>query len=163
MLTGEIDDDAMEKCASWILGMNIHAPDTEVLQLYICSLGGDLHSAFALIEIMKRSKIPIQTIAIGQICSAGLFIFISGTKGLRTLTESVSIMSHNFSTEVSGSYPSMMHVQKELTYAHNRILKLYKEQSNLSEKYIVEHLIGPYDYYLEPKEALELGLADSIE
>jgi ATP-dependent protease ClpP protease subunit len=72
-------------------------------------------------------------------------------------------MSHNFSTEVSGSYPSMMHVQKELTYAHNRILKLYKEQSNLSEKYIVEHLIGPYDYYLEPKEALELGLADSIE
>jgi ATP-dependent protease ClpP protease subunit len=55
------------------------------LLLMICSEGGDTAAAFALIDVMKSSRIPIKTIGLGMIASAGLLIFLAGTSGRRLL------------------------------------------------------------------------------
>ena len=58
-------------------------------------------SCFALIDIMKGSRIPIHTVGLGVIASCGLLLFITGEKGKRTLTPNTSILSHQYSW---GSY-----------------------------------------------------------
>src|SRR5574344_1834410 len=56
------------------------------LTLIINSPGGDLNSAFAIIDCMKGSALPVHTIGLGLIASCGILTFMSGEKGHRILT-----------------------------------------------------------------------------
>ena len=67
------------------------------LTLVINSPGGQVHSAFALIDTMKGSAIPVKTVGLGMIASCGLLTFMSGTKGRRVITPNTSILSHQYS------------------------------------------------------------------
>ena len=67
------------------------------LTLVINSPGGQVHSAFALIDTMKGSAIPVKTVGLGMIASCGLLTFMSGTKGRRVITPNTSILSHKYS------------------------------------------------------------------
>ena len=70
------------------------------LTLVINSPGGQVHSAFALIDTMKGSAIPVKTVGLGMIASCGLLTFMSGTKGRRVLTPNTSILSHQYSVSL---------------------------------------------------------------
>jgi ATP-dependent Clp protease protease subunit len=165
LLFGEIDIDISAVICAWILESNM-AQDPEekpaALTMMINSVGGDLHAAFAIIECMRGSAIPIHTVALGNICSAGLMIFMSGQKQFRTLTPTCTIMSHNYSTGIVGNHHELLAIQKELNFTHQRILDLYKKCTGLPEKIILDKLIGNQDTYLTPTEALALKLADRI-
>lgn len=165
LLFGEIDIDISAVICAWILESNM-AQDPEekpaALTMMINSVGGDLHAAFAIIECMRGSSIPIHTVALGNICSAGLMIFMSGQKHFRTLTPTCTIMSHNYSTEIGGNHHELLAIQKELNFTHQRILDLYKKCTGLPEKIILDKLIGNQDTYLTPTEAMTLKLADRI-
>ena len=50
------------------------------MKMIINSPGGEIPSAFALIDTMKGSKIPIYTYGLGEIASCGLMTFIAGEK-----------------------------------------------------------------------------------
>lgn len=165
LVFGEIDTDIAANVCAWILETNVIQDPEErphALTMMINSVGGDLHAAFAIIECMRGSSIPIHTVALGNICSAGLMIFMSGQKSFRTLTPTCTIMSHNYSTGIAGNHHELLAIQKELNFTHQRILDLYKRCTGLSEKIILEKLIGNQDTYLTPTEALALKLADRI-
>lgn len=165
LVFGEIDTDIAANVCAWILEANVIQDPEErphALTMMINSVGGDLHAAFAIIEVMRGSSIPIHTVALGNICSAGLMIFMSGQKSFRTLTPTCTIMSHNYSTGIAGNHHELLAIQKELNFTHQRILDLYKKCTGLPEKVILEKLIGNQDTYLTPTEALALKLADRI-
>jgi ATP-dependent Clp protease protease subunit len=89
-----MEDISLATCKSaveWIFEANFSEERPEMLNLIITSPGGDLNAAFALVDTMRGSAIPIRTIGLGQIASAGLLIFISGDKGQRILTPNTSI------------------------------------------------------------------------
>ena len=67
------------------------------ITLIINSPGGEVHSAFALIDTMKGSAIPIKTVGLGMIASCGILTFMAGTKGRRVITPNTSILSHQYS------------------------------------------------------------------
>jgi ATP-dependent Clp protease protease subunit len=115
-----------------------------------------------MIELMNASSIPIQTVAIGEVCSAGLIVAMSGTKGLRVVTPSCSIMSHNFSTTTSGSYHELKEANVELDKADRMIIDQYKKCTGLSEKVIRSKLVTPKDIYLTPADAVKYKLFDSV-
>lgn len=163
MLFGEVTTELVQELCAWIIGENIseHPPDT--LTLMINSPGGELSSAFALIEIMQGSRIPIRTIGLGEIASAGLIIFMSGTKGCRILTPTCSVMSHHFSAGVAGNYHELLNANKEWGFIHKRIVDQYMRCTTLEESVVREKLIPNHDVFLSPTEALELGLADEIK
>ena len=84
---------------AWIIENNL-MPDRhrqKELTLIINSPGGEVHAAFALIDTMKGSAMPIKTIGIGMIASCGVLTFMAGTKGKRLLTPNTSILSHQYS------------------------------------------------------------------
>ena len=133
------------------------------LNLVICSPGGDLSAAFALIDVMRGSAIPVKTTGLGMIASAGLLIFISGSPGKRILTPNTSILSHQFTWGTYGKEHELFAAQKEFDLTTTRMLKHYKKCTGLTEKKIRKYLLPPQDIWLDAIEAKELGICDQIK
>lgn len=163
LLYGDITTDSAQNTTEWILGNNFSAEPPDMLTMLINSAGGDLAAAWAIIDIMKGSTIPIRIIGLGQIASAGLLIFMSGTKGSRVLTENTSIMSHQYLWGVVGKHHELMAIQKEYNFTQERLLKHFRKCTGLTTEEIEEYLMPPHDVYLSATEALDLGLCDIVK
>ena len=72
----------------WIIEKNLLPAKLrpKELTLIINSPGGSVHAAFALIDTMKGSSIPVKTVGLGLIASCGVLTFMSGAKGKRIIT-----------------------------------------------------------------------------
>lgn len=160
-LYGEIDETSVMETIQWITYENLK-PGNETLTLYINSDGGNLQDAFALIEIMRKSNKPIRTIGIGNVCSAAFMIFAAGTKGKRTISQTTSIMCHQFSGDTTGKYHDVKAAMKENELANERMVNLLKEFTDLGTRTIKTKLLPPSDVWLTADELIELGVADSI-
>ena len=132
------------------------------LTLVINSPGGQVHSAFALIDTMKGSAIPVKTVGIGMIASCGLLTFMSGYKGRRVLTPNTSILSHQYSWGSGGKEHELFARVREFELSTRRMIEHYKKCTGMSEKKIREILLPPEDVWLSAKEAVKYGIADKI-
>lgn len=160
---GEVDAENIKPVIEWILHENYVAKKKKKeLLLMICSDGGDMGSGFALIDTMRSSAIPIKTVGLGCIASAGLMIFLAGTQGRRVLTPYTSILSHQFSWGSDGKAHELFATMKEFTLTQSRMLAHYKEATGLSEEEIRTALLPPHDVWLSAEEALALGICDDI-
>ena len=159
----EVTQETMKPLIDWIIAENYNKEKKKKeLTLGICSPGGDLNACFALVDIMKGSKIPIRTIGMGMIASCGLLMFISGTKGRRILTPNTSILSHQYSWGSFGKEHELFGAVKEFDLTTRRMIDHYKKCTGLSEEDIRKYLLPPQDVWLSAKEAKKLGLCDSI-
>ena len=97
MIMDDIKNDSVRPVIEWIFRNNLSPSQPEYLTLILNSGGGSVTDAFALIDTMRGSGIPIHTIGLGEVSSAALMIFMAGAKGHRTLTPNTSILSHQYS------------------------------------------------------------------
>ncbi len=132
------------------------------ITLVINSPGGQVHSAFALIDTMKGSAIPVKTVGLGMIASCGLLTFMSGTKGRRVLTPNTSILSHQYSWGSGGKEHELFARVREFELSTERMINHYKKCTGLSEKKVRDILLPPEDRWLSAKEAVKYGIADKI-
>jgi ATP-dependent Clp protease protease subunit len=160
----DVTSESVKPIIEWILYENYISKirKTELL-LMVCSEGGDLSAAFALIDTMKSSKIPIKTVGLGLIASCGLLIFISGVKGRRFLTPNTSILSHQFSAGSEGKSHELFATMREFELTNKRILDHYKVCTGLDESIIMSQLLPAQDVWLDHDAALKLNLCDFIE
>jgi ATP-dependent Clp protease protease subunit len=160
---GEVDNETIKPVVEWILHENyVSKKKRKELLLMICSDGGDMSSAFALIDVMRSSVIPIKTVGLGCIASAGLLIFLAGANGRRVLTPYTSILSHQFSWGADGKAHELFATMKEFTLTQARMIEHYKSTTKLSEEEIKTVLLPPHDVWLSAQEALALNICDSI-
>ena len=160
----EVTQETMKPLIDWIIAENFNQEKKKKeLTLGICSPGGDLNACFALVDVMKGSKIPIRTIGMGMIASCGLLMFISGEKGRRILTPNTSILSHQYSWGTYGKEHELFAQVKEYDLTTERIVNHYKKCTGPSEKDIRKYLLPPHDVWLSAKEAKKLGLCDKIQ
>jgi ATP-dependent Clp protease protease subunit len=160
---GEVDNDNIKPIIEWILHENfVTKRKRKELLLMICSEGGDMSSAFALIDVMRSSVIPIKVVGLGQIASAGLLIFLAGTPGRRTLTPNTSIMSHQYAWGSDGKHHELLATIKEFELTQTRMVQHYINCTGLSEEQIKQHLLPAHDVYLSADDALRLGICDHI-
>ena len=160
---GEVSLETMSPLIDWILAENLKDKKQKELTLGICSPGGDLNACFALIDVMKGSRIPIRTIGLGMIASCGLLMFITGTKGKRILTPNTSILSHQYTWGSYGKEHELFATVRELELTTERMINHYKKCTGLKEEDIRKYLLPPQDVWLGAKEAKKLGLCDKIE
>jgi ATP-dependent Clp protease protease subunit len=132
------------------------------IKMIINSPGGIVSSAFALIDTMKGSKVPIYTYGMGEIASCGLLTFIAGAKGHRYITRNTSILSHQFSWGTIGKEHELMASVKEFTNTSRRIIEHYKRCTGQTEATIKKYLLPAEDVWLTPKEAIKYGIADQV-
>ena len=163
LLMDEISDTSCKDVISFIISKNITKPYPKYLQLVINSTGGDLNSAFAVIDTMKGSAIPIYTVGLGCIASAAVLIFMAGEKGKRVLTPNTSVLSHQYSWGVYGKEHDLFATVKEYELTTQRMLTHYKKCTGLTEKKIREFLLPAEDVWLSATQAKKLGLCDSVK
>lgn len=163
-LNSEVNDDNILPLCQSILEYSLLAPECrpDHITLFINSPGGYMSSAYQLIDSIKGSTIPIVTIGTGQVASAGVMILMAGAKGHRMVTETCSIMSHQYSTGIGGKEHEVIAANKELSLDTARMLRHYQLCTKKSEKYIRKHLLTHSDCYLTPEEAVTHGIADNI-
>jgi ATP-dependent Clp protease protease subunit len=160
---GEITDDAIRPIIEWILVENhVVRKKKKELLLMICSEGGAMESAFALIDVMRASSIPIKTVGLGSVASSALLIFLAGTPGRRMLTPNTSILSHQYSWGSDGKHHELFAMTKEFGLAQQRMLDHYRMTTGLDEEVIKQRLLPASDVYLSAEEALALGICDFI-
>jgi ATP-dependent Clp protease protease subunit len=160
----DVTDETIKPVIEWLLFENhvSHKRKRELL-LMICSNGGDLHSAFALIDVMRSSKIPIKTVGLGLIASCGLLLFMAGSKGRRVLTPNTSILSHQFTWANEGKAHELFSTFREYTLTQLRMLEHYRICTGLSDEEIKEHLLPPQDKWLDANEAMSMGICDIVD
>jgi len=163
LLFNDIDNESAENVVDWIFSANTSQNKHEFLSLVICSEGGDLQSAFAIIDTMKGSSIPIHTIGLGGVASAGLMIFMAGKKGERTLTPNTSVMSHRFSASGGGKTHELIALAKEFGLTEKRMVKHYISCTGMTEEKVKSILLPHEDVFLTADEALEYGLCDKVK
>lgn len=161
----EFTNKTVKPVIEWILHKNL-APTKmrpKHLRLMINSPGGEMASAFALIDMMKGSSIPIHTTGIGLIASCGLLTFMSGEKGHRTITPNTSILSHQYSWGSYGKHHELVSKTREFELSAQRMLEHYQKCTGMSERDIKKYLLPPEDVWLSAEEAVKYGIADEIK
>jgi ATP-dependent Clp protease protease subunit len=163
LFMSDVDQSSCKDAIEFILKHNHEKKKKPHLKLMICSNGGDVPEAFALIDVIKASKIPIHTIGLGVIASCGLLIFIAGERGHRILTPNTSILSHQYSWGNWGKEHELFAQVKEFELSTLRMIEHYKKCTGLNEEEVREHLLPPEDRWLSAKEAKKLKICDSIK
>lgn len=158
----DFNADSTADAITFILERNLMTKKPPWMKFIINSPGGEVSSAFALIDSMKGSKVPIYTYGLGEIASCGLMTFIAGQKGKRYITRNTAILSHQYSWGSWGKDHELMARVKEFNNTQQRIIEHYKRCTGLSEKDIRKYLLPPEDVWLTAKEAVKYGIADEI-
>lgn len=160
---GNVESESIKPVVEWILYENyVSKHKKRELLLMICSGGGDLQDAFALIDVMYNSQIPIKTVGLGQIASSGLLIFMAGAKGRRILTPSTSILSHQFSWYNEGKVHELFATMREYELTQLRMIDHYRRCTNATDDIIREYLLPAQDKWLSAEEALRLNICDKV-
>ena len=163
ILADDIEPESVTRCMKFIIERNV-IPKLKVdeIKLIINSNGGSVQDAFALIDVMMSSKIPISTHGLGTIASAGLAIFMAGTKGSRFVSTNTSILSHQYSWGSSGKAHELYARVKEFELTDKRMTEHYRRCTGLSDEDIKKYLLPERDVWLSSEEAVEFGLADKV-
>lgn len=161
-LTGEIEEDNINRAMQWIVYENLNSDDDRMLTLYVNSVGGNLTDAFGLIDLMKQSVLPIRTIGLGSVMSAAFLIFSSGAQGHRYIARNTSCMCHQYSDEIQGKFHDIKSEMIEADYTNQRMLNLLVENTQLSEREVKKKLLPATDIWLQPQELIQLNVADRI-
>jgi ATP-dependent Clp endopeptidase proteolytic subunit ClpP len=164
-LNTEISDDSVFPILQEIVKQNaLQAKNRlENFKVVVSSNGGSVEAAFSFIDIMMTSKVPIHTVAMGKVKSAGLLIAMSGAPEHRSIFPNTSVMSHQFAWGMQGKESAMNATQVEVGNVSKRILKHYKECTGLAPAKIKKELLPDTDRWLTAKQAIEYNLFDKIE
>ena len=160
----DFDNVSCSDAMRFIIARNLMAGKErpKFMKMIINSPGGSVTSAFALIDTMKGSKIPVYTYGMGEISSCGLLTFIAGAKGHRYITRNTAILSHQFSWGSWGKEHELMSRVKEFENTSKRLIEHYKKCTGQTEDVIKKYLLPPEDVWLTAREAVKYGIADEV-
>lgn len=139
---------------------NIPVENRKPIKLMIHSYGGNLDSAFAMIDCMALSKTPIHTYNLNACMSAGCLIFLNGHKGHRYCMPLSTALIHEGSGGSRGTY--------EQVQAQN---ENYKKLMDMMKSNILQHTTidtktlnkwKNKEIYLYAEDQVKYGLADCI-
>ena len=160
---GPVDQQSAESAIRFILAHNFLPRKNKFITLVVNSEGGELSYAFALIDIMTHSQIPVHTLGLGQISSSGLMIFMAGATGHRVLTPNTHIMSHQWSGTFEGKVHELMSAQVDFKLTQQRMMAHYARYSKLTAAEIEKLLLPAHDVFLSAEQAVQMGIADRIQ
>jgi ATP-dependent Clp protease protease subunit len=162
-LMADINSETVKPVIEWILKNNFSSSQFDKLTLIINSGGGSVTDAFALIDTMKGSGVPVRTVGLGEISSAALMIFMAGEVGHRSLTPNTSILSHQYSWGKWGKEHELVTANKAFDLTSKQITDHYMKCTGMTEKKVREFLLPPHDVWLSAKEAKKYGICDEIK
>lgn len=133
--------------------------DIADLTINISSLGGTTYSGITIYNYLKRQEFPIHTHNLGEVSSAAILLYLSGTT--RTASEVSKFMIHPISMGVSGEL-SFYNVKERLSNLESDIKNyakiVNKETNNLNGLCDVEQYLKGDNLTIYALEGAEYGI-----
>jgi len=141
-----------------------HNTGQPIIPVVIDSYGGQVYSLMSMISSIKASEIPVATIVEGKAMSCGVLLASCGTKGYRYVTEDATLMIHDVSSGAYGKNSEIQASADETKRLNDRIYQILSDNTGNSVKWFHEQIMkrGRADWFVDPKEAVEMGLCDKI-
>lgn len=166
LISGEIDGGCVKAAIDKIMDINYDDDlkeedfknwEREPICLFINSNGGNAYDALALIDIIRQSKTPVHTIALGWCMSAGLWIFMHGHK--RLIGEHATLMFHDVATWVVGKTEEV----KQDLHEAQRLAKMYcksiTDVSMVKQETLDDYILRKAEWYIPAGEAISNKMA----
>lgn len=147
-LSGEILD--AEEYVEWFDTIR-NARATDVIYLYINSMGGDLYTTLQFLRVMGESDAHIITSVEGACMSAATMIFLHGHEF--QVTPHSLFMFHNYSAGVFGKGGEMYdQLQFERVWSKNFMTEVYQDFLTEAE---IESMMHNKDIWMTSDEVVE--------
>ena len=147
--------EAEQFCVLTGMKMNIdHLP----IYLHIHSDGGSILAAFAVIDAIKKSRVPVYSVIEGSVASAGTLISVVCSK--RFMTPNAYMLIHQLSSVCWGKMSEIEDEFKHLTELTEHIQRIYREYTKIPKKQLNELL--KHDLWLNSDTSLKYGLVDEL-
>ncbi len=158
-LIGDITEEKSIEFVKEMFKLEIDNPVADIV-VVIDSYGGYVDSMWGMQDIMSLSRCKIHTLCIGKAMSCGQMILIGGDKGCRYATPNSRIMMHEISSWAFGNVADIKNYTEELTRMDKHFREFIIKKTKLKKTQLNEMLRK--DYYMTPKEALDLGFVDKV-
>lgn len=160
-LSGDVTEFSISTIISEMLTLANESP-TKPIYLVISTYGGSVDEMFSLYDTMKFLPCPVYTIGLGKVMSAGVLLLSSGKKGKRMIGKHARVMMHPISGGTYGTIFDVLHESKEFMRLQNLMTKCLEKETKMSKEKIEEIMKFGNDFYLDPEQAVEFGIVDSI-
>lgn len=127
------------------------------IYLHINSYGGGVFAAFAGVDFIKQSAIPVHTIIEGASASAATIMSVVGEK--RYMSKHGSMLIHQLSSWMGGKMSDMDDEYKNLEEMMLNITSIYLKHTNIKKKELVEYL--KHDRWWDYNKCKQAGLIDA--
>ena len=128
------------------------------IHLHLNTCGGNLFEAFAIIDHIKSSKVPIVSIVEGSVASAGTLISVSCDK--RYIRENAYMLIHELRSCGWGKYTYLKEDMDNNDDLMRKMIDIYVKNTNMTEDDLKHYL--KKDRYWNAKKCLRKGLVDKI-
>ena len=160
-LHGPVETGMADTIVGQLLLLEAEDPNKDIT-LYINSPGGEVMAGLAIANTMRYIKCDVRTVSMGMSASMGAFLLSQGTPGKRCALEDAQIMIHEVSAGTSGKRHDMKRSFDHTERLNNKLMT--KMAARCNDDWDAERLakLCEEDIWLEPEEALEMGLIDEI-
>ena len=137
---------------------DIPVDELEPIYLFLDTPGGDLTQSNYFCDLIKSSRIPIYTVAMGMAMSAGFLIFISGKK--RYAFPHSQLLVHSGSAQLAGTAEQIEEAQKNYKKTLEDMKKYILENTEIDEKTFNKN--RSKDWYLSSDELVKYKVVDEL-
>lgn len=159
-LNGEVNGNTAAVLTAQLLYLD--SVSDEPITLYINSPGGVVTDGLAIVDTMNLIQSPVHTVAMGMAASMGAFILSQGEKGHRSCTPSATVMIHQPLGGAQGQATDIQIQAERIQELKAFLTERLAESTNGKTDAATMWNLCERDNYLNPKEALDLGLIDNI-
>jgi hypothetical protein len=137
---------------------NVHEIPVPPIKLHINSSGGSLLDAFAAVDYIKNSKVPVHSVIDGSAASAATIMSVVASK--RYMYRHSYMLIHQLSSGLYGKFEEQIDDFRNSSTFMNTIMQLYKQHTKIPSKTLKEIL--KRDIYFDAETCLKYGLVDQI-
>ncbi|MFN7905701.1 MAG: ATP-dependent Clp protease proteolytic subunit [Pseudobdellovibrionaceae bacterium] len=162
ILGSAVTDEVANTIIAQFLFLEVDNPEKDI-HLYINSPGGSVSAGLAIYDMMQFVKCDVATYCMGMAASMGSFLLMAGAKDKRYSLPNTRIMIHQPHLGGGGIGGQVTDIEihaKELVKTKERLTKIY--ELHTGQGYDKLKNLMERDHFLDPKEALELGLIDQV-
>tara|TARA_B100001146_G_scaffold197217_1_gene185940 strand:+ start:2518 stop:3153 length:636 start_codon:yes stop_codon:yes gene_type:complete len=159
-LCGPVDDVVANLIMAQLLWLESENPDKDI-HLYINSPGGSVTAGLSVYDTMQFVRCDIATMCVGQAASMGAFLLAAGAEGKRVALPNSRMMLHQPSGGSQGVASDIEIQAREIVLIRTRLNEILAEHTSQAIEKIAEDT--DRDYWMNPEEALEYGLVDTVQ
>jgi ATP-dependent Clp protease protease subunit len=113
--------------------------------------------------MMAASRLKIQTVGVGICASMAAVMLAAGTPGMRLMTPSSYVMTHQFAEGMEGKFFELVAHRGHQDEMHDKFIEFFVKRTKMNTKQVKDILLGSTDKMLTPKECIKYGLVDVVK